>query len=210
MKRPFLVICVPGIVAVAILIALTPYRLHPDFTSEGTIAVQEPDNAAFQSSTAGRTGVAYRRIRWDELVPAQWDPKQLFKGEDISSWGDADPRALTLQRRMQTAWNSAPINQALDGRAVRTAGYVVPIDESRDGVREFLLVPYFGSCIHIPPPPANQIIDVSSPKPVKWLHSMDAVWVSGVLSVARAHHDMGDSSYALKADAVDLYTGPSQ
>jgi hypothetical protein len=204
MKRPFLVICVPAIVAIAILIALTPYRLHPDFASATAISVATTGRAGSGS------GIAYRRIRWSELVPAQWDPAALFKGEDIASWGDADPRALTLQRRMQAAWNKAPVNRALDRRAVRTAGYVVPIDESSEGLREFLLVPYFGACIHIPPPPANQIIDVSSPRPLKGLHSMDAVWVSGVLSVARSHHDMGDSSYAMRADAVDLYTGPSQ
>jgi hypothetical protein len=198
LKRPFLVICVPAFAVVGILISLTSNHVRPDFTSKAAISVAQNDHGA------------YRRIRWSELVPAQWDPKAIFKGEDFSSWGDADPRALTLQRRMQAAWNNAPVNQALDGRAVRTAGYAVPVDESHDGVREFLLVPYFGACIHIPPPPANQIIDVSSAKPVKWLHSMDAVWVSGVLSVTRVHHDMGDSSYALKADDVDLYTGPSQ
>jgi len=198
LKRPFLVICAPAIAVVAILISVTSLHVHPDFTSQAAISAAPVDQGA------------YRRIRWSELIPAQWDPKDLFKGEDISSWGDADPRALTLQRRMQAAWSKAPVNRALDQRAIRTAGYVVPIEESGDGMSEFLLVPYFGSCIHIPPPPANQIIDVSSPKPVKGVHSMDAVWVSGILSVAQIHHDIGDSAYALRADAVDLYTGPAQ
>jgi hypothetical protein len=198
LQRPFLVICVPAIAAVGVLISLTPSHVHPDFTSRAAISVAQagPD--------------AYRRIRWSELMPAQWDPSALFKGADTASWSDADPRALALQRRMQDAWRDAPVNRGLDRRAVRTAGYVVPIETSGDGLREFLLVPYFGSCIHLPPPPANQVIDVSSPTPVKGLHSMDAVWVSGVLSVAHGHHDSGDSAYALRADAVDLYRGPSQ
>ena len=197
LRHPFLVICVPGIVVVAVLTVLTPGHVHPDFTSKSAISV------------AGAGG-AYQRIRWSALVPAHWDPSVLFKDEDIASRGDADPRALTLQRRMQTAWNAAPVNAALDRHPLRIAGYVVPIDESFEGTREFLLVPYFGACIHIPPPPANQIIDVSVAQPVRGIHSMDAVWVSGVMSVAHTHHDIGDSAYAMRADAVDLYTGPTQ
>jgi len=196
-RHPFLVICAPGIALVAVLAVMTPTHVHPDFTSKAAI------------SLAG-SGGAYQRIRWSTLVPAQWDPSTLFKDQDIASWGDTDPRALTLQRRMQAAWNDAPVNATLDGHALRIAGYVVPIDESWAGMREFLLVPYFGACIHIPPPPANQIIDVSVARPVQGVHSMDAVWVSGVMSVNHTHHEIGDSAYAMRADAVDLYTGPAQ
>ena len=36
----------------------------------------------------------------------------------------------------------------------------MPLDGEREKTREFLLVPYFGACIHAPAPPANQVIHV--------------------------------------------------
>ena len=66
--------------------------------------------------------------------------------------------------------------------------------------REFLLVPYFGACIHTPPPPANQIILVIPPATgALKVRSMDAIWVDGVLSESRVDTDMGRSAYRLEA-----------
>ena len=52
----------------------------------------------------------------------------------------------------------------LDGKRVRIGGYVVPLDFEATNVKEFLLVPFVGACIHVPPPPPNQIIYVKSAK----------------------------------------------
>ena len=57
-------------------------------------------------------------------------------------------------------WDNAPANPKLDNRRVSIAGFVVPLDGEREKTREFLLVPYFGACIHAPAPPANQVIHV--------------------------------------------------
>lgn len=69
-------------------------------------------------------------------------------------------------------------------------------------------MPYFGACIHVPPPPANQIIHVRSAKAVKNVRTMDAVWISGVLKVERSDSSMGASSYSMKAVSVEPYTAP--
>ena len=69
-------------------------------------------------------------------------------------------------------------------------------------------MPYFGACIHTPPPPANQIIDVKPRVPLASVHSMDMVWVSGTLKTSRSETSMGASSYALEADAVEPYQAP--
>jgi hypothetical protein len=70
-------------------------------------------------------------------------------------------------------------------------------------------VPYFGACIHTPPPPANQIVHVTLKKP--WsLRAMDAVWVSGPLAVRRGSSDMGASGYALAAETVEPYRGQNR
>lgn len=66
-------------------------------------------------------------------------------------------------------------------------------------------IPYFGACIHTPPPPANQIIHVRSKSPVKGLRTMDAVWVSGTLGLERSDSEMGASGYSLAAKIVTKF-----
>ena len=96
------------------------------------------------------------------------------------------------------------LSQLLTGRAVRLPGFVVPLDETPAGLTSFLLVPYFGACIHTPPPPANQIVHVHAKTPVK-SRTMDAVWVRGTLKIERAASSMGTSGYRLDAVGVEPY-----
>lgn len=145
----------------------------------------------------------FREISWDNLVPKDWDPMKSLKDTPLVS--DADPRAPKMYARMREIWDNAPTVAALDGQAVRLPGYVVPLDVAKDGIREFLLVPYFGACIHSPPPPANQIVHVSSQEAVKGLATMAAVWVSGTLGVERAASGMGVSGYTMIARRVVAY-----
>ena len=148
----------------------------------------------------------YRVINWEELVPAGWDPMKEFKGVDLNAMTDSDPRALQLMKRVREVWDNAPANPALEGQPVRIPGFVVPLEEGKDGLKEFLLVPYFGACVHSPPPPANQIIHVLPNLAVKGLRSMDAVWISGNLVRTRTDSYMGASSWRMEAKSVELYT----
>ena len=66
-----------------------------------------------------------------------------------------------------------------NGRQVRIAGFVVPLGFDQTEVNEFLLVPFVGACIHVPPPPPNQIILVKSSEPVEIGGLFDPVWVTG-------------------------------
>jgi hypothetical protein len=91
------------------------------------------------------------------------------------------------------------------GQLVRIPGFVVPLEDTNDGLKEFLLVPYFGACIHSPPPPANQIIHVLPKVPAKGFKSMDTVWISGRLTTPRTDSYMGVSGYRIEADAVTRY-----
>ena len=53
------------------------------------------------------------------------------------------------------------VNQDLNGKRIRMPGYLLPLEFSEEGVRDFLLVPYVGASIHVPPPPANQFVMVN-------------------------------------------------
>ena len=150
---------------------------------------------------------SYREITWEDLVPKDWDPAKEFKQSNIGLMKDGDPRATEMLKRMREAWNNAPTNNELDGVAVRLPGYLVPLDESGNGIKEFLLVPYFGACIHTPPPPANQIILVQPQKPAKGYRSMDTVWISGTLKTLRSDSYMGSSGYRMDSAIVEPYVG---
>lgn len=94
----------------------------------------------------------------------------------------------------------------LDGKEVRLAGYVVPFDFDSEGVySEFLLVPYFGACIHTPPPPPNQIVYVKTKKAVEIDNIWNAVWVEGTLSSEQHINDTGDAAYTLALSKVEPY-----
>jgi hypothetical protein len=150
----------------------------------------------------------FRVITWDELVPANWDPMKDFKDANFGLFSDADPRAAALLKKMREAWDNAPVNNGMDGVKVRIPGYVVPLEENKAGLKEFLLVPYFGACIHSPPPPANQIIHIQRSQPVKGIHSMDPVWVTGTLKTLRSDTFMGATGYRMDAVGVEPYTEP--
>ena len=147
----------------------------------------------------------FQTITWEKLVPANWDPFKEFKGTDLATLQDGDPRASQMMKRMREVWDNAPVNPALIGQAVRIPGYVVPLEDTKDGIKEFLLVPYFGACVHSPPPPSNQIIHVLPRSAVKNLRSMDAVWITGTLKNQQTDSYMGASSWRLEAVSVTPY-----
>ena len=151
---------------------------------------------------------AYKTITWDDLMPKDWDPAAPFKGLDLAKLKDSDPRAMEALAKMRKEWDAAPVNRDLDGKRIRIPGFVVSLDGGPDQLREFLLVPYFGACIHVPPPPANQIIHVLPNPPAKGFRSMDTVWVSGVMKLEPSQTTMGNSGYVLDAQKVVPYTGP--
>ena len=153
----------------------------------------------------------YPEISWDDLIPEGWDPLSSFDDvQHLAALPDTDERVQQVYERMRKIWDEAPTVDTMAGRAIRLPGYLVPLDTSRNGLREFLLVPYFGACIHTPPPPANQIIHVQTDKPLKGFATMDAIWVDGELSLVRHRSAMGASGYRLKAARITRYTEPKE
>ena len=149
---------------------------------------------------------AVQELKWEALVPKDWDPTKRYRNLSLESLRDNDPRAIQMLDEMRAVWDNAPVNVALDGTAARLSGFVVPLDNAQGGIREFLLVPYFGACIHTPPPPANQIVHVVAADTVKGLHAMDTVHVSGLLKAARySSVDMGVSGYEIKSASVESF-----
>ncbi len=73
------------------------------------------------------------------------------------------------------------LNKKLDGQTVRMPGYALPLETTEDGVTEFLLVPYVGACIHVPPPPPNQIVHAQLSTAFRLDGLYQPVWITGEL-----------------------------
>ena len=151
------------------------------------------------------TAAKFREVAWEDLIPKDWDPLKNFKGLDLNSLQDGDPKAMRALEKLREEWDKAPTNPDMNGASIRIAGFLVPLDDSRE-LRDFLLVPYFGACIHTPPPPANQIVHVVLPKPITGYKTMDPVWVSGSLAAKRGDSPWGASGYRMEAASVQAYT----
>jgi hypothetical protein len=154
------------------------------------------------------------QLKWDQLVPPA-PPKPLkpfFAGRDDP--GSAHDGAVG-QQIPEGRWMSvprapigpppppAPVVENLDGKRVRIGGYVVPLDFEATRVKEFLLVPFVGACIHVPPPPANQIVYVKAEKGFDVQGTFDAVSVTGTLTVTPAFTGLAEAGYTLTAETVE-------
>lgn len=155
---------------------------------------------------AGKTGSAagYRELSWDDLMPPGWDPMKVFDMRELGSMSDGDPRARELMTKLRQAWDNAPVRQDLQDANVRLSGYVVPLETDGKAIRQFLLVPYFGACIHVPPPPANQVVHVVLDQPAHGVQVMAAVSVSGRMQVLASSTEYGKASYRIDGRHVAL------
>lgn len=162
---------------------------------------------AWAQSTAARAPNTARTLTWEELVPKDWDPMTLFRDKPTALIREGSAAERELMREMREVWDKAPTRAELKGQRVRLPGYVVPLDMVGDKLQDFLLVPYFGACVHSPPPPANQIVHITLKRP-QALRTMDVVWVTGLMDIERQDTGMGVSGYAIQADVVEPYKAP--
>lgn len=130
------------------------------------------------------------------------------RGIDI---GELMRKAVELDAEVQR--RNAQTVGSLDGEVVRIPGYALPLEFSETGVRELLLVPYVGACIHSPPPPPNQIVFVELDDPHFVENLYDAVWITGELEIKQSSQSLSfvDGSadiatgYTLKGVTVEPY-----
>lgn len=180
------------------------------------LSVYVPVLGAKDTQTSGPDGNTARKLQtatdgvqeleWEALVPEGWRPDDLLREYDVDQLDDSDPRAQELMSKLQALWSQAPVVEALDGKTVKLPGFVVPLEGDGEKVSEFLLVPYFGACIHVPPPPANQTVYVvTGPSAATVRKLFDVVWVTGVLRAKTGTTDLAEAGYTLHATTVEPY-----
>lgn len=147
------------------------------------------------------TANAYVDVSWEDLIPDDVSYPEIV-GEGTVDF-ENDHWAPVFDG------NAGKTNTLLDGASVRIPGYVIPIGIGADGVNSFILVPYLGACIHVPPPPPNQLVFVKTEEP--WIDTSlwSAVWVSGRLDAATVHNELAEVGYTMVADIIERHTdGP--
>ena len=197
--------------AAALWVAALPPAALAQVGAQGAAgqgAYQVGDRLATPAASAPAAQATFREITWDDLIPTDWHPEAFLADLKLDELQDADPRASEAMQRMRDEWDRAPVVERLAGASVRIPGFVVPLETDGEQIREFLLVPYFGACVHVPPPPANQLIHVIPDKPVPAGWNMLPVWVEGVMAVGRVDSEMGVAGYQLRGIKVEEYQEP--
>ncbi len=150
------------------------------------------------AATLGRSlqAESFIDLEWSDLLPegSLALPFELeeFVPHDAQSLIDLQPPATGVR----TDWN---------GKTVRLPGFIVPIDYSGTGVTTFILVPYVGACIHVPPPPANQLVLVTTGSPYEDAGLFDPVWVTGMFGTAPTSTLLAEIGYVISADNIEPY-----
>ena len=134
-------------------------------------------------------------LSWDELIPQGM--------EDLAS----TPATQTpTDSSMSAAPEAYGVVENLDGETIKIPGFIVPLESDEGGLlNEFFLVPYFGACIHVPPPPPNQIVYVTLEDPFNLETMWEPYWIEGTLRTKSHVHAMGASAYSLEGTKVYPY-----
>lgn len=143
-----------------------------------------------QRGTISRDGAEYKNA-------LQLLERLKTKGVDIDRLVTAvAERDAELMRR------KSAMREELNGSMVRIPGYALPLEMSGSSTTEMLLVPYVGACIHVPAPPANQIVHVTPSEPIELDGLYQAVWITG-----RIQTEQGNRALSFVDGQADIVTG---
>jgi hypothetical protein len=159
----------------------------------------------------------YKTIEWTDLMPkadllALMEPPEELNNIEDGSLDDQlssqvfNALSLAGDSRYQQALVSTNVRSEYNQQKIRIAGFVVPITAEGQMVTEFFLVPYYGACIHVPPPPPNQLIFSQFSKSIKIDDIYYPYWVEGTLSTTLTENDLAISAYSLNIDNMSKYT----
>jgi len=183
----------------------------------GIITGYSSDSKAVTEQATGKAEEKYRTIEWVELMPKD-DLEAIMNQPDyIDEIVDGSPEdqlsnrvksaiATASDQRYQQALESTRIIEEFNNQSVRIAGFIVPLEfDGEQTITQFFFVPYFGACIHLPPPPPNQLIYVSYPQGLKLDALYDPFWITGVLKTSLVENDTATSAYAMVVNSISPY-----
>lgn len=151
----------------------------------------------------------FAEITWEDLVPPGSSGAEISArfNERIALVEPGSPEADEVFAELQAEYSNQPPNPELAGDDILLAGFIAPLTYSGDLITEFLLVPYFGACIHVPPPPANQtvLVSLAEGEGVTIDESWGAIWVTGTMNVDTANTDLATAAYSISGASSGVY-----
>ncbi|GGJ03651.1 hypothetical protein GCM10009083_20520 [Halopseudomonas pertucinogena] len=153
---------------------------------------------------------APQEVDWLDLLPEEDYQAMLDMPEIGHDWGEEAPGDFTSNlrnddRELPEVMYSTRVVAEMHDRQVQIGGYPVPLETDEHGrYISFFLVPWPGACIHVPPPPPNQIILVDYPRGIAIEDIYQPMWLTGLLLVDQTSNELADASYRLRAERVDL------
>ena len=154
----------------------------------------------------------FTKIEWGDLIPPGFSGQEISErfNERIAQVEPGSPEADEVFADLQAEYENQPVNPDLAGSEIQLAGFVAPLTYVDDLITEFLLVPYFGACIHVPPPPVNQtiMVNLQDGEGLTIDESWGAVWVTGTLTVDGAETDLATAGYSINEAQTGVYVDP--
>ncbi|MEM9434387.1 MAG: DUF3299 domain-containing protein [Pseudomonadota bacterium] len=138
-----------------------------------------------------------REVTWDDLIPPGVPYAEIIGEGDLDEFNDTWAPIFDE--------NATKLNEALNGAYIKLPGFIIPLEFTSKGVTDFMLVPYVGACIHVPPPPANQLVMVKAKTPWPDEKLWDAVWVIGQMRTQLQDTELGQTGYFVQADEMEVY-----
>lgn len=181
-------------------------------------SANEQQSVAEKSEQAPPSASAFKTIEWTDLMPKDdldvlLNPPSYITDIEDGSFEDqisnqiSNSLAAASDDRYQQALSSTRIVPEMDGQAIRIPGFIVPLEfDDEQTITQFFLVPFFGACIHVPPPPPNQIIFVNYPKGLKLEALYDPFWVSGIVRTSLVENEVATAAYRIQMQLFEVYT----
>ncbi len=138
-----------------------------------------------------------QEIEWEDLIPPGVPYAEIIGEGALDQINDTWNPIFDA--------NATKLNELLDGAYIRMPGFIIPLEITRKGVSDFVLVPYVGACIHVPPPPPNQLVFVKAKTPWPDDQLWDPVWVIGTMRTQLQTTEVAETGYALSADMMEPY-----
>ena len=151
---------------------------------------------------AGLAAIDPLVLSWPDLIPPTADNADTV----VQALRGVVPHGGITQQAPSNQPIEDQLRQDLNGSVVKLPGYSLPLEMNDVGVTEFLLVPYVGACIHVPPPPANQMVWVQMSEPIIFKSLLEAVWVTGVFDATPVQlGQLLEAGYTLSANEISPY-----
>lgn len=189
-------------------------------TTAEDLMVSGPSQVVAELTKTNESSVAkdtiYIEIDWIDLIPeddlhALENPPAYLDDIEDGSAEDSLPSQLKTESspaedRYQQALNSKQIRSEFNGRNIRIPGFIVPLEfNDQQTITTFFLVPFFGACLHMPPPPPNQIIYAEYEPGIRLEALYDPFWIEGTLSTTLVENDMATAAYSINVSSIEPY-----